>query len=219
MHTIKGTGADLVPFLCENISYEKPADIMAIRRIANQRFITCERFAVYEFEELRWAALKHVYKKEIKKSMKESIAFFAVPVAICILCVILSAFIRPVLVTGKSMENTYSDGQILFATDLLRGRIAKNDIVIAKPDNYGRMLIKRVIATGGDTLEIRDHKVYVNNREISENYLKEPMETESMEKITLQENEFFLMGDNRNHSCDSRELGTVTDKEILYKVF
>lgn len=155
---------------------------------------------------------------EIRTGVREGLAFMAVPVAACILCAVLSAFVRPVYVRGSSMERTYSDGQVLFATRLLRGEIRKNDIVIARPDNYGKMLVKRVIATGGDTLEVKGHKVYVNDQEISEKYIKEPMDLESMEKITLPEGECFLMGDNRNHSFDSREIGTVRNEEILYKV-
>ncbi len=155
---------------------------------------------------------------EIKKEGKESLRFLCIPAVICILVAVVLTFIRPVFVSGDSMEHTYHDGQILFATHMLMGEIKRGDIVVAKPGGYGEMLIKRVIATGGDTFEIRRGKVYINNEELIEDYLPEQMQVKEFPAVTLQEGEYFLMGDNRNYSCDSRELGVITRKEIVYKI-
>ncbi len=158
------------------------------------------------------------YLSEIKKETKEILQFLRMPAIICILVTVIFAFIRPVFVSGESMEHTYHDGQMLFVTHVFMGEIKKGDIVVANPENYEKMLIKRVIAVGGDTFEIRGGKVYINNRELTEDYIPEPMQMKEFPSVTLKEGEYFLLGDNRNHSYDSRELGIITKKEIVYKI-
>ena len=72
---------------------------------------------------------------------------------------------------------------------------------------------KRVIGAPGDTVEIRDNAVYVNHKQIEEPYLNEPMKTRDC-ICKLKEDEWFVMGDNRNHSLDSRAFGAVRTEEI-----
>jgi signal peptidase I len=126
---------------------------------------------------------------------------------------------------GESMEPTLKDGQLIFCSAALKGRIEKGDIITAiispkanVPKKYltedGKLnIIKRVIGAPGDTVEIRDNAVYVNHKQIEESYLDEPMKTRDC-ICKLKEDEWFVMGDNRNRSLDSRAFGAVRTKEI-----
>lgn len=79
--------------------------------------------------------------------------------------------------------------------------------------------VKRVIGLPGEEVSIQDGSIYIDGQILPENYGKEKM-TEDMEAVVLQENEYFVLGDNRNYSLDSRseEIGTVDKKQIMGKV-
>jgi signal peptidase I len=78
-------------------------------------------------------------------------------------------------------------------------------------------LIKRVIAGPGDSIEIKDGAVYVNDVELQESYIHSTT-THSVPYQVIPEGEYFVMGDNRAVSYDSRELGVVDEEDILGKV-
>lgn len=80
-------------------------------------------------------------------------------------------------------------------------------------------LIKRVIGLPGETIEINDNTVFINGIPLAEPYLPEIARTSSMRPVTIPEDEFFVMGDNRARSLDSRSFGTVSREEIVGKAF
>ena len=94
----------------------------------------------------------------------------------------------------------------------------KSDLV----DENGEQkhLIKRVIAVGGDTIEIRDGYVYLNGEMLDEPYVAEEGISGEMGSVTVEEGKMFVMGDNRRVSQDSRspELGQVEESSIVGKV-
>lgn len=78
--------------------------------------------------------------------------------------------------------------------------------------------IKRVIGEQGDTLEYKNGHVYRNGKLLNENYIKEQLFA-PFEKVVVPENHVFVMGDNRNNSNDSREIGPVPIDNVIGKVF
>ena len=87
---------------------------------------------------------------------------------------------------------------------------------VSTPDTA---LIKRVIATGGETLEIRDSRVFVDGVAIDEPYLRPGTHMEAFGPVTVPAGEVFVMGDNRNQSEDSRRFGTIPVDDIIGRAF
>lgn len=126
-------------------------------------------------------------------------------------------------IPSESMENTIMTGDRLIAlrtaywfSDPERGDI----VVFHYPDDETDLYIKRVIGTPGDAVEGKDGKVYVNGEELEEPYIKEEIE-EDFGPYTVPEDSYFMMGDNRNESWDSRfwENTYVKKEKILGKAF
>lgn len=132
--------------------------------------------------------------------------------------VLLCLLFRITFIQGYSMENTFENRQVCISTPVY-SELKCGDIVVAQSEVLGQVIVKRIIACPGDIIEIKDNVVYVNGEILSEPYLKEPMVTADI-CITLAGNEFFLCGDNRNNSLDSRTefVGPIKSEDILYKV-
>lgn len=141
-----------------------------------------------------------------------------------ILAVLISLVIKPVKVVGESMENTLSNGQRLFVfrQAYFGGKTPENnDIVVVDTDKFGesKKIIKRVIAVEGQSIKIDGSNVYLDGELLEEPYIKETMNPEwDVEIDKIPEGKLFIMGDNRNNSGDSRQIGLVDEKDIYGKV-
>ena len=134
---------------------------------------------------------------------------------------------RVVLVSGPSMRETLQHQDCLLVVNAhLCGGFEAGDIVIIRKESFkdGEPIVKRVIATEGQTVDIDfvSGAVYVDGEALDEPYLNEPMEEpwyEDLTSVTVPEGSVFVMGDNRNHSNDSRDvtLGTVDTRYLLGK--
>ncbi len=141
-----------------------------------------------------------------------------------ILVVLLMTFLfRMFTVDGKSMMNTLFNGD---KVAVIRWKyVPKNgDVVVIKHgEEYNKPLIKRVIATEGQTLKINfdTGKVFVNGQKLNETYIKERMWLEGDAEIpeVIPEGHCFVMGDNRNNSSDSRNkvIGLIPNENIVGK--
>lgn len=147
----------------------------------------------------------------------------AIVVAVVIAMMIRTFFFTLVNVDGASMEPTLHDNDRLFVTRLAYTP-EKGDIIIFRPDcDPDRPYVKRVIAMPGDTIDINKETgdVTVNGEIIDEPYIKERVRTFGNFSFpaVVPENHVFVMGDNRNHSKDSRfqEVGMVSYDSIIGK--
>ena len=144
-----------------------------------------------------------------------------------IFCVILFSFIlRLITVSGPSMNPTLYEGNKMLVSDLFYKPKA-GDVVVFKSDTYdpNKALVKRVIATGGQEINIdfSTGTVYIDGEPIEEDYIAE-LTTTKLDFIgpkTVPEGCVFVMGDNRNMSIDSRkkEIGMLDTRLILGKVY
>lgn len=135
-----------------------------------------------------------------------------------LLALLFNLFFRITFIQGYSMEDTFENKQVCVSTPVY-SELSIGDVVVAQSEVLGQVIIKRIIACPGDIIEIRDNVVYVNGEVLPEPYLKESMVTANI-YIKLANDEYFLCGDNRNNSLDSRTefVGPIKEEEILYRV-
>lgn len=125
------------------------------------------------------------------------------------------------LVNQISMEPTLHEGQILIIAKVnyLFGDPKRGDIVVLKDEYENKFLIKRTIGLPGEVIDIKNNKVYINGKELNPDYTEAPTLDNGFEKSTVPEGSYFVMGDNRLHSRDSRDktVGFVNRKDIVGK--
>lgn len=149
------------------------------------------------------------------EKLKDSISFIVIILAIILIRLFI---VTPVRVDGPSMNNTLKDGDILLL-DKYDNKYERFEIVVF---NYnGERLIKRVIGLPGEVVSYKNNKLYINGNEIEDNYglgYTEDFELKDLNLTKIPDNEYLLMGDNRNDSLDSRYFGTISKDKILGSV-
>lgn len=139
---------------------------------------------------------------------------------IVIITVIFTFLFRTATVNGNSMHPTLYNGDVLMVTAMDKTHKYNDIVVITQPNSFNEPIIKRIIATGGQTVDIDFDKgvVYVDGKELSEKYVAEPTYVrESFEgPMVVPQGYVFVMGDNRNHSTDSRSsmVGLIDERYI-----
>ena len=136
------------------------------------------------------------------------------PYAIILLVVVLirTFLVTPIKVNGQSMYDTLSGNEIMLLYRI--GEIERYDMVVADliVDGKDDTLIKRVYGLPGETIKCENGVIYINDHEIEDPYATN--ETSDFEAVTLGDDEYFLLGDNRSISLDSRIIGPVKEKDI-----
>lgn len=159
-------------------------------------------------------------KKDVKKEIVSWIITLAAAVVIAL--VIRTFLFEPVRVDGSSMNDTLANNEIMFVTkpEYLLGSPKRGDVIICRyPGRGNTLFVKRLMALPGDTIEIMSNVVYINGEQVNEDYLT-PQRNQSgytMQKLTLGEDEYFVMGDNRDNSHDSRsaDVGPLKREAIV----
>lgn len=149
--------------------------------------------------------------------MKKKYSFIYETISIILVSFILATLVRhffvsTVVVSGSSMVPSLNNGEVGLSFVFNKHHIERFDIVIVELDD--KQIVKRVIGLPNDTVEYIDNCLYINGEEMSEDYLALDAYTEDL-KITLHENEYFLLGDNRNISRDSRYYGPFEKDDIV----
>lgn len=175
--------------------------------------------------------MKSKYKKEtlkvnnIKKSntnifMYKELLKVAVIFSIIVVSV-RTMILFPVTIEGTSMNKTLRTGEKYLVNKLKK--VDKNDIVVFEPPAGGGVYVKRVIAVEGDTIEFKEDELYINGVKKEEPYIEYNRKylsrteylTENMRKRKVDKDEYFVLGDNRLESYDSRFFGSVKQEDIL----
>lgn len=149
--------------------------------------------------------------ENVKKYIKEYLPF----TLFVLLIVGIRIFIcTPINVNGSSMSSTLKDGDIMLLNKIgLKKGIERFDIVVIKNDN--KYIIKRVIGMPGEVISYKDETLYINGKVYKDEY--NLTGTGDIEPVKIEENEYYVMGDNRSISKDSRSIGTIKKNKIIGK--
>lgn len=151
----------------------------------------------------------------MKKSTKKELIIYG---SIILAIILIRTFIiTPVRVNGTSMNETLEDGEIMILNkiDYTFNEINRYDIVVVKTEDS--KIIKRVIGLPGETLKYENNILYINGKETEEPYLTEETEDFNITELgydKIPQDCYFVMGDNRNNSSDSRIIGCVKKENI-----
>lgn len=158
-------------------------------------------------------------KKSFLKELYEWISSIAIAV---VLALLINQFLfAMVQVDGQSMEPTLYHGERLIVRKILYTP-EKNDVVIIKSNVLQKFIVKRVVALPGQTVSFDENmnllvdgeiqnEPFINQKQLSSGNLSYP--------LTVPQGHYFVLGDNRNHSTDSRSIGLIPEKEIVGESF
>lgn len=136
-------------------------------------------------------------------------------IVVILVLVVRSYIMTPVLVDGSSMEPNLVNNQVLILKRYDR-KPQRFDVVVFK---YGKSkLVKRVIGLPGEYIEYKNSKLYVNGKQIDEDMISEATYNFDLGMLgytVIPDGYYFVMGDNRNNSKDSRIIGLIKQKDIL----
>lgn len=165
----------------------------------------------------------------MRKVLSELVSFLKILTLSYITIYLITSFIvKPVVVSGSSMEPTLKDKDIGFSyviTKQLFG-IKREAVVTVYVEEDDQYIVKRVIGLPGETIYSKDGIIFINDKPVVESYLDKDFISTTMgtsqrpftsdfDKLKIPDNHYFLMGDNRPRSKDSREYGPFHQDSIL----
>ncbi|MBQ3021202.1 MAG: signal peptidase I [Bacilli bacterium] len=144
-----------------------------------------------------------------KEKIKEYIPYLVI---VIVVIVIRTYFFTPIKVNGESMMNTLydKDTMILNKIGMKFSELKRFDIVVIKVNN--NYIIKRIIGLPGETIEYKNGKLYINGKVFKDPYYKD--NTDDFIKVEVPNGYYFVMGDNRSDSLDSRIIGPINKDDI-----
>lgn len=150
-----------------------------------------------------------------------------VVISLAIVLPIRAYVAQPFIVEGDSMEPNFSDGQYLIIDELSYNfkKPERGDVIVFRPPMQPSIFfIKRIIGLPGEDIKIESGKIIISGKDsgrviLTEEYLSKGLDTVPDSETKLKDSEYFVMGDNRNRSSDSRTWGPLPGDEITGKVF
>lgn len=156
--------------------------------------------------------------RDIKEFIKDSLKYLIVIATVFFIALFVVSFEQ---VIGPSMEGTLDAGDVTIVNKLVYKfrTIKRNEIVSINQKD--KIMVKRVIGLPGEHIEYKDNKLYVNGSLVLENNISLETKDFKLEDIgyeTIPKDMYFVLGDNRTNSSDSREFGLVKKDEIIGKI-
>lgn len=149
-------------------------------------------------------------------------------VVLAVMVMIYLFIMSPQEINGASMEPNFHNGEYILTNKIIY-RIEqpqRGDVIIFKsPRNKEVDYIKRIIGLPGDRVSVKSNAIYVNEEKVAEPYLQPGVTIFGMsylkegQEATVPEGMYFVLGDNRPHSSDSRDFGPIPKDEIIGKAF
>ena len=148
---------------------------------------------------------------KVKKIIKEYIGYVII---IAIVLLVKEFIASPIIVSGDSMYSTLHDGDVMILDKMAyrNEEIKRFDIVVIK--NGSRYIIKRVIGLPGETVKYIDNTLYINDKIYVEDFLDKDTQTGYIAVETIPKGFYYVLGDNREISLDSRKLGLIEESAI-----
>lgn len=156
--------------------------------------------------------------RDIKEFIKDSLKYLIVIAIVFFIALFVISFEQ---VVGPSMKGTLDAGDVTIVNKLVYKfrTIKRNEIVSINQKD--KIMVKRVIGLPGEHIEYKDNKLYVNGSLVLENNISVETKDFKLEDIgyeTIPKDMYFVLGDNRTNSSDSREFGLVKKDEIIGKI-
>ncbi len=163
--------------------------------------------------------LKKDYSSTWKKSLGIYIVFNIISIiAVLIIIIPIRTFVfSPFIVSGEAMKPLYNNGDYLLINHFNKSFERGDIVIIRPPQDPTKFYIKRIVGMPLEKLTIQNGKIFIDEQELAESYISVP--TSGDITITLMKNEYYVLGDNRAHSSDSRSWGPITKTSIEGKVF
>lgn len=156
--------------------------------------------------------------RDIKEFIKDSLKYLIVIATVFFIALFVISFEQ---VVGPSMKGTLDAGDVTIVNKLVYKlrTIKRNEIVSINQKD--KIMVKRVIGLPGEHIEYKENKLYVNGSLVLENNISVETKNFKLEDIgyeTIPKDMYFVLGDNRTNSSDSREFGLVKKDEIIGKI-
>lgn len=139
--------------------------------------------------------------------------------AIVLALIVRTTFFRLYAIPSASMTPTLEVGDHILVTPFRDDTPARGDVVVFRsPSSDDELMVKRIVATPGDLVESRAGKVLIGGRTLAEPYLREVSASGAFEPLIVPANCYFVMGDNRANSFDSRSWGVLPRDRVVGRV-